>query len=152
MICIARFWIRSNSSDKYVGNPLWKTGQAYSVIGRTPIRSTTNGRQSQTNPIVCKFVRRLAQDKVLAARNNSSQVSVNDLKLPSTAKFDRILIFNHLTPRLQELLYEAKKHRATHGCKFCWAKGWAIFLRKTDDSRVIRLNTMQARRGRFAGT
>ena len=28
MICIARFWIRSNSSDKYVGNPLWKTGHA----------------------------------------------------------------------------------------------------------------------------
>ena len=37
MICIARFWISSNSSDKYVGNPLWKTGQAYSVIGRIQV-------------------------------------------------------------------------------------------------------------------
>jgi NADH/NAD ratio-sensing transcriptional regulator Rex len=79
------------------------------IAHRTPIRSTTNGCQSQTNPIVCKFVRRLARDKVLAARNNSSQLSVNDLKLPSMAKLDCILIFNHLTPRLQELLYEAKK-------------------------------------------
>ena len=124
----------------------------WELISRFPISILHTDIQSQTNPIVCKFVRRLARDKVLAARNNSSQVSVNDLKLPSMAKLDRILIFNHLTPRLQELLYEAKKHRATHRCKFCWAKGWAIFLRKTDDSRVIRLNTMQARRGRFAGT
>jgi 3-methyladenine DNA glycosylase AlkD len=59
------------------------------------------------------------------------------------AKLDCILIFNHLTPRLQELLYEAKKHLVTHRYKFCWAKGWAIFLRKTDNSRVIKLNTMQ---------
>jgi hypothetical protein len=37
MICIARFWIRSNSPDKYFGNPLWKTGQAYSVIGQIQV-------------------------------------------------------------------------------------------------------------------
>jgi hypothetical protein len=42
MIYIARFWIRSNSSDKYLGNPLWKTGQAYSVIGRIQVMQKLN--------------------------------------------------------------------------------------------------------------
>jgi hypothetical protein len=39
MICITRFWIRSNSSDKCLDNPWWKTGHVYSVIGRIQVFS-----------------------------------------------------------------------------------------------------------------
>ena len=35
----------------------------------------------------------------------------------------------------------AKMLQVHEGYKFCWAKGTAIFLRKTESSKPIRLNT-----------
>ena len=64
--------------------------------------------------------------------------------LNGCATFDlRISIFSHLTPRLQELLYLAKSFKEQGSYKYCWAKDNAVFLRKSDSSRVIRLNTVQ---------
>ena len=114
------------------------------IAHRVPQRNTTNsnGRQGrQPNSISCKFTRRLVRDKVLAARNNASQLTVHNLELPSSTTIDRIAIYSHLTPRLQELLHDAKNHRGTYHYKWCWAKGTAISLRKTDSSPAIRLVT-----------
>lgn len=55
----------------------------------------------------------------------------------------KILIFSHLTPRLQELLYLAKLFKEQGSYKYGWAKDTAIFLRKSYTSRVTRLNTVQ---------
>ena len=112
------------------------------IAHRVPQRNTTNsnGRQRrQPNSIICKFTRRLVRDKVLAARNNASQLTVYNLELPSSPTIDRIAIYSDLAPRSQELLYDAKNHQGTYHYKWCWAKGAAIFLRKTDSSPAIRL-------------
>ena len=89
-----------------------------------------NGRrrqasQSFTNPpIICKFcTRRIIRDDVLSKRRNSNRL------LP--------------TPRLQELLYLTKSWKEQGSYKYCWPKDIAVFLRKSDSSRVIRLNPVQ---------
>ena len=84
----------------------------------------------------------MIRDKVLASRGNASRLTTNDLDLPSSAVINRIAIYSHLTPRLQELLHSAKAHQSTFNYKWCWAKGAAIFLPKTDTSLAIRLGSI----------
>ena len=55
---------------------------------------------------------------------------------------NHIGIYDHLTPRLQELLYEAKRFKAANNYKYCWAKKSVIYLRQNDTSRIIKLNRM----------
>ena len=74
--------------------------------------------------------------------SNASRLTTEDLDLPSTAEINRIAIYSHLTPRLLELLHSAKAHQNTYNYKWCWAKGAAIFLRKTDSSMTIRLGSI----------
>ena len=116
------------------------------IAHRVPTRNQ-NGCQRQasqplSNPtIICKFTRRIICDDVLSKRRN-----INHL-LPTNCGFQsendmRISIF-HLMPRLQELLYLAKSFKQQGRYKYCWAKDTTIFLRKSDSSRVIRLNTVQ---------
>ena len=114
------------------------------IAHRVPQRNATtdNGHRRRPNPIICKFSRRMARDKVLASRRNTSQLTAETLGLPPTAEVNRIMIYSHLTPRLQELLHAAKVHQNTHHYKWCWAKGIAIFLRKTDTSTAIRLESL----------
>ncbi|CAB4025117.1 Hypothetical predicted protein [Paramuricea clavata] len=70
--------------------------QDIDIAHRVPSRNPDN---NNNNTIICKFVRRLARENVMAARKNA-----NDLQ-PS------IRIYDHLTPLLQELLYEAKRYQ-----------------------------------------
>ena len=114
------------------------------IAHRVPQRNAAidNGRRRQPNAIVCKFTRRMAQDKVLASRRNTSQLTPEALRFSPTAEINRIRIYSHLTLRLQELLYAAKAHQNMHSYKWSWSKGIAIFLRKTDTSTAIRLESL----------
>ena len=79
---------------------------------------------------------------MLASRGNASRLTTEDLDLPSTAEINRIAIYSHLMPRLQELLHSVKADQNTYNYKWYWAKGAAIFLRKTDSSMTIRLRSI----------
>ena len=74
--------------------------------------------------------------------SNASRLTTEDLDLPSTAEINRIAIYSHLTPRLQELLPSAKAHQNTYNYKWCGTKGASNFLRKTDSSMTIRLRSI----------
>ena len=86
------------------------------IAHRVPQRNATidNGRRRQPNGIICKFTRRMAWDKILASRRNTSQLTPEALGFSPTAEVNRIRIYSHLTPRLQELLYAAKAHQNMH--------------------------------------
>jgi hypothetical protein len=46
------------------------------IAHRIPMRKAAGNRVNQANdPIVYKFLRRMAREKVLIARNNTSQIS-----------------------------------------------------------------------------
>jgi hypothetical protein len=67
------------------------------IAHRIPMRKAAG---NHVNQAVCKFVRRMAQEKVLITRNNTSQISASDLKFPPTIKVDRISIFSHFNPEV----------------------------------------------------
>lgn len=103
------------------------TLQDIDIAHRVPSRRPGN----HANAIICKFVRRLARENVMAARKKA-----NDLQ-------PRISIYDHLTPRLQELLYEAKKWQRANHFKFCWAKNKMVYLRKSENEGVMKLKNLQ---------
>ena len=111
------------------------------IAHRIPTRKQNGRRGQRNNAIVCKFVRRMVRERVLAARANTNRLTSNDFDLPSGSQIDRIGILSHLSPKLQDLLRSAKPHQTEHGHKICWAKSTAVFLRKSDNSRIFRIES-----------
>ncbi|CAB4019927.1 Hypothetical predicted protein [Paramuricea clavata] len=105
------------------------------IAHRVPARQRTH----MPNAIICKFTRRIARHRVLAVKKRTEGLKPAQLELPSTIQMGDIRIYEHLTPRLQELLYEANKFKRAQQYKFCWVKNKAICLRKSDGAPVIRL-------------
>ena len=78
------------------------------IAHRVLTRNQNGGRRQDSQcltypPIICKFTRRTIRDDVLSKRRNSNRLLPTNFGLQSQ-KDMRILIFSHLTPRLQELL------------------------------------------------
>ena len=107
-------------------------------------RVSSRRPSSYPNAIVCKFVRRLAKEKIMAARKKLSNVKLDQLGIEmSFPPSFRVCVFEHLTPHAQTLLSEAKKFQACQRFKFCWARNNKICLRRTENSGIIRLKTLQ---------
>ncbi|CAB4034889.1 Hypothetical predicted protein, partial [Paramuricea clavata] len=62
------------------------------IAHRVPARRQSN----RSNAIICKFVRRLAKEKVIAARKQTSNVQPEQLHLPSTTKLDSLQIYQYI--------------------------------------------------------
>ena len=108
-------------------------------------RDTNRPKARDTNrpkAIVCKFVRRMAKEKVMSARNEVKKIQPSQLGL-QTELISRLGLYDHLSPRLQTLFYEAKKYKIANEYKFCWTKNGAVFLRESDTSHIKRLNKLQ---------
>ena len=88
-------------------------------------------------------MRRLAKDNVMANRRNVNGLSPVDLGFSSDTDVSHINLYDHLTPRLQELLYESKKFKDAKSYKYCWAKNGLVFLQKTDSSTPLRLKSLE---------
>ena len=118
------------------------------IAHRVPTRRASSSREgteneaTRPNPVICKFNRRLAKEKVLEKRKETANIKLSDIGLSSDATIQHLAVYEHLTPKLQELLFEAKKFQRSHKYEFCWAKGSAILLRASSGSRVIKLRTM----------
>ena len=102
---------------------------------RVPARNQSN----RSNAIICKFVRRMAKEKVLAAREQTSNVQPEQLHLPTATKLDNLQIYQHLTPRLQELLFEANKYKRENHFNFF---GSRIKLYACERQKMIRLSSL----------
>ena len=88
-----------------------------------------NSRRSDSHyprPIVCKFIRRLAKEEVMAHCNETSNLNPDDLDLSADFHKENIRIHEHLIPRLQQLLSEPNKLKATHQFQYVWAKNSEI--------------------------
>ena len=85
-------------------------------------------------------MRRLAREKVMAARREVSNLNAEDLGFRGTVDVSHINLYDHLTPRLQELLFESKKFKDVHCYKHCWAKNGSVYLRKMDTSTTVKLS------------
>ena len=79
----------------------------------------------------------------MAARRNARGVNAEQLGFEINADVGHINLYDHLTPKIQELLYKGKQFKSTNGYKYCWVKNGRVLLRKTDDSSIITLKTLE---------
>ena len=103
-------------------------------------RASTRNESQGPKPVVCKFVRRLAKGKVMEVRQRASQVNPTSIGLYAESELRRARIFDHLTPKKQNVLFEAKKFKERNHYQFCWAKNSTIYLRKDESSRVTKIS------------
>ena len=96
------------------------------IAHRIRIR-TEDGRPS---PIICKFVRCKSKESVMKQCRETNKVN------PS------VRIFDHLTPKNQQILFEAKGFKAKNSYQYCWTKNLAVYLRKDANSQAIRINEL----------
>ena len=98
---------------------------------------STRREREGPKPVICKFVRRLAKGKVMEARHQAAEVNPTSIGLSADTKLRGVRIFDHLTPKKQKLLFEAKKLKERDHYHFCWAKISVIYLRKDEGSSAI---------------
>ena len=79
----------------------------------------------------------------MVARRASHNISSHETGLPEKITFERIVIYDHETPTLQELRHSANYFKPQHGYKFCWAKNAVIFFRKNETSRPIKQTNIE---------
>ena len=96
------------------------------IAHRIPIRGDTR----TPNSIICKFTRHLAKEAVMSRKKETTKLTPADFGLERRARLDHIGIFDHLTPKLQKLFYEAKRFKTENSNMYCWSKSSAIFLRE----------------------
>ena len=92
-------------------------------------------------PIVCRFTRRLARELVTKFRKDASKVDASRIGLPEEASLSGVVILDHLTPRMQQLLSDAKRFKERHQYNYCLTKNSIVFLRKTEDSRPLKITS-----------
>lgn len=103
-----------------------------------------NRRPSNFPPaIVCKFTRRLAKEEVMNCKREASKVDAfelvgQDLDYPGQIK-PKVMIFDHLTPRTQQLLRDSKEFQQSNNYKYCWTKNSTVYLREDDGSTAIKI-------------
>ena len=102
------------------------TLQDTDIAHRIPIRGDTR----RPNSIICKFTRHLAKEAVMSRKKETTKLTPADFGLERRARLDHIGIFDHLTPKLQKLFYEAKRFKTENSNMYCWSKSSAIFLRE----------------------
>lgn len=108
------------------------------IAHRVPPRSPSN----KPNAIICRFVRRLAKNEVLAKKKFVLGMSPDEIGFDSTMSVRDIKIFEHLSPRQQTLYYEAKQFKNANEWKYCWVKNGVGLLRESDDSRIYKLRNL----------
>ena len=110
------------------------------IAHRVPTRNATNGPR----PIICRFVRRLIREEVMTRRREISRIDPKDVGLGDSAELSNSMVLDHLTPKVQELLAEAKKFKIQHNYAFCWVKGSVVYLRHTEGNRAIKVKDLRS--------
>ena len=62
-------------------------------------------------------------------RGNASRVDPSAVGLSEDVSLSAVRIFDHLTPRMQKVLFEAKMFKEQFHYQYCWSKGSFVYLR-----------------------
>ena len=75
--------------------------------------------------------------------NEISDVTPAAVGLPEGSSLSSARTYDHLSPRMQAVLFQAKKVKEELHYQYCWSKGPVyICLRKDSTSRIIKLKSM----------
>ena len=112
--------------------------QDLDVAHRMPRRDQNGGPK----PIICKFVRRLAKSEMMNRRRDACKVDPSRLGFSEDVSLYAVRIFDHPSPRLQQVLFEAKKFKDRNNYQFCWSKDSIFYLRGDSESRTIKIKDL----------
>ena len=71
-------------------------------------------------PIVCRFVRRLVKESLMSHWEEISNVARVAVGLPEGSSLSSARIYDHLSPRMQAVLFQAKKVKEELHYQYCW--------------------------------
>jgi len=108
------------------------------IAHRVPSRQ----QNGAPKPIICKYVRLLAKAGVMKTRQSAAEVNPSNIGLSADSVLDRVRIFDHLTPKKQHLLFDAKRLEEQNQYRFCWAKNSTIYLRESEGSLPIKITVI----------
>ena len=106
------------------------------IAHRVPQR---NAAAKAPKPIICKFVRRLSKEAVMARRNDACKADPSSLGYGEGVSLSSVRIFDHLTPKKQYVFTEAKKFKGQNNYQFCGTKNSCVYLRKDSSSRALKI-------------
>ena len=88
-------------------------------------------------PIVCRFVRRLVKESLMSHRKEISNVTPAAVGLPEGSSLSSARIYDHLSPRMQAVLFQAKKVKG----ELHYRGGSWIFFRRGCTRLSLYFNT-----------
>ena len=110
-----------------------------SVSHRLPPSKSYKSQKPGPPPIIVKFVRRDTKDAFFHARMKLKEITTKTLGFPSEK---RMYISESLSPTNRELFNEAYKLKKDLDYKFLWTLNGRVFLRATETSSVIPINSL----------
>ena len=75
----------------------------------------------------------------MAVCKETDKIAAVDMGFDDGVHISNIRVVDHLSPRLQKRFANAKAHKDRYQYAFCWVKNGTIFLRKSADSRPLRI-------------
>ena len=102
-----------------------------------------NRDTSKPAVISCKFTCRIAKEAVMSKRKSINNINLQNV-VPFMEPSDKatLAIFDHLTPKKQELLKQSKLVQKENGFAFCWVKHNTILMIESAQSRIIKINNL----------
>ena len=88
-------------------------------------------------PLVCRFLRRLVKKSLMSHRKEIIDVTAAAVGLPKGSSLSLVIIYNHLSPRMQAVLFQAKNVK---GELHYWG-GSRIFFRRGCTRLSLYFNT-----------
>ena len=79
----------------------------------------------------------------MSCRGEISRVDPKDVGPGEAADLSNSMLLDHLTPKVRELLAEAKKIKIQHKYAFCWVKSSVVYLRHMEDNRTIKVKDLR---------
>lgn len=104
-----------------------------------------NPKQDQPQPIIVKYVSRFLKDEIMAARKVKRTLCLRDLDLVGETvgveASTPIYINESLTRQNKMLLSKCREYARKEKIKFVWVKNGKIFMRKTEGSMIVLINS-----------
>ena len=94
----------------------------------------------RNNPIIVSFVKKRDKEKFLLMRRKKS-LFTNEINMGETRS--QIFINEYLSRKMKEILWKSKRLKAEKKFQFMWIRNGTIFLRKTENSEIIKITDQE---------
>lgn len=111
------------------------------VTDPTDLAASSTHHQLSMFPILVTFTNEQIKNQFLGFFRKKRFLFIDDIGFvsPTEEEKNRIFIFEHLIPSLKKLYTKTKSFQKANKFKYLWTKNGNIFLRKGDDTKIIRV-------------